>query len=224
MRALLALGLALLVSACGGPEAGGSQEATPSPVTADESTTSAAPDPTTKEVALDAVGAGTTGLQKWWSEFAAPDVRLIELGSVSGGRFTACGGGDFTTGNAYYCGGDNTVYLDLNFLQGQQSLEKVTGVAAFIVAHELGHAWEAQRGYLPDEGATTVKPELFADCISGALLVEMGEDLEVAARSAFTVGNYAVDSPYFHGTPEQRREAVRLGAAQGHDACDAYLR
>lgn len=220
MRGVLALALALAlgVGGCGGAAPGttASDSAAPHETVAGS--------PSVQEAVTQAVEAGVAGIRSWWPEFASPDVRLIELGSSSGGRFRACGGVDFTTGNAYYCPGDNTLYLDLNYIQGAAESGEVAGAAAAVVTHELGHAWEAQRGYLPDEGATTVKPELFADCISGALIVEMGGDLELAARDAFSVGDYAVDSPDFHGTPGQRRDAVLLGAERGHDACDAYLR
>ncbi len=163
-------------------------------------------------------------IQGWWPGFTAPNLRTIALGETSGGVMTGCGRYPFTSGNAFYCPGDNTVYLDLNFLAAQERGGAESGAALAITAHELGHAWEAQRGYRIDDGDTVVKTELFADCISGAIVAGMGANEEAAARDAFSSGDFAFDNPQHHGTPSQRRQATLTGIEQGHEVCDAYLR
>lgn len=210
------------------PQTSATAATTDAPAATDASTgassTAAADSADFEQVVTEDLAAAVAVIQGWWPDFVAPELRTIPLGETFGGVMTGCGRYPFTSGNAFYCAGDNTVYLDLNFLAGQDRYGKENGAALAITTHELGHAWEAQRGYRPDESETVVKTELFADCISGAIVAEMGGNEEAAARDAFASGDFAFDNPQHHGTPSQRRQATETGIEQGHEACDAYLR
>lgn len=84
----------------------------------------------------------------------------------------------------------------------------------YIIAHELGHAWEAHLG---DYAPTTEGSELFADCIAGAAAAAAGYDYR--AMAGYTGGFTSSDNT--HGTSRERSAAVLAGAAHGHRSCEA---
>jgi uncharacterized protein len=136
----------------------------------------------------------------------------------SGGATSACGPG----AGPFYCGQDQTVYLDNPFLLDQ--LQRIGDFApAAIIAHEIGHHAQFLLGIL---GTTfTIAIELQADCLAGRWagsagargLLDIG-DMQEAYTSLFQSGD-APGTPWFHpnahGTPLQRQQAFAHGVANG---------
>jgi predicted metalloprotease len=143
---------------------------------------------------------------------------------ASGAQATVSG----TTANAYYCSGDETLYLPLQAMYelrlgdilGRQSAWPGDFALATLVAHEFGHhivhemAVQAN-SYIP---TTSERRELMADCFAGVwtyaaqldnLLVQ--GDIEEAVNALYVVGSYDFGNPDFHGTPDQRVTAWEIG-------------
>jgi len=135
------------------------------------------------------------------------------------GSFCGSGSGPF------YCGLDNTVYLDEGFLESQ--LSRIGDFAvAVVIAHEIGHHTQNLLGLL---GQISIQKELQADCLAGgwaASATIRGQldngDLQEGARSLFEVGDPA-GTPWFasgaHGSAAQRNQAFATGFARGAFSC-----
>ncbi|NDJ75115.1 MAG: hypothetical protein GYB65_02560 [Chloroflexi bacterium] len=178
----------------------------------------------------------------WSSAFEAggfiyytPDVVLTTRASLS----TACGDWQEEMGPVY-CAMDNTVYLPEFFLDIAQR-EIGDFAAAIIIAHEWGHAVQANLGILQNIdyiNATSTYPvnlEIQADCLAGAyaayasycegyVCLDPG-DLEEGAEQMWEVGSdYDALTVWFnpraHGRPEQRVEAYSTGLNYGYGACN----
>ncbi len=100
----------------------------------------------------------------------------------------------------------------------KDALSKGQIVPAMILAHEFGH--QLQYTYnLPSVKESTVRPnELEADGFSGYYLrrptgynATSFAAIAPAYDFAFAIGDYGTTNPGHHGTPPQRRSAVRLG-------------
>ncbi len=70
--------------------------------------------------------------------------------------------------------------------------------------------------------------ELHADCLAGVYMgktrVHAKDRMSAFAQSLFARGDYAFNSPYHHGAPEQRVAAMEIGydlGAAGTDVADA---
>jgi uncharacterized protein len=89
-------------------------------------------------------------------------------------------------------------------------------INVMILAHEYGHQLQYIFG-LPSKRETTARPnELEADGFSGYYLrrgygKSTFASIATAYDAAFAIGDNQVTSPGHHGTPAQRRSAVRLG-------------
>ena len=97
-----------------------------------------------------------------------------------GATRTACGLGQSAMG-PFYCPGDETVYLDLNFFDTMKRRLNSPGdfAAAYVVAHEVGHHVQQQLGITQQVdsmrgrtsetqmNALSVRVELMADCLAG---------------------------------------------------------
>jgi uncharacterized protein len=97
-----------------------------------------------------------------------------------GATRTACGVGQSAMG-PFYCPGDQTVYLDLNFFDTMRRRLGSPGdfAQAYVVAHEVGHhvqqqlgitdKVDAMRGRVSEAqmNALSVRVELMADCLAG---------------------------------------------------------
>lgn len=157
--------------------------------------------------------------------FEVPDLVIIESGDVE----SACGSVGDSTGPVY-CGGDHTVYLNLEFMEDHYS--RIGDFAAVVVmAHEWGHAVQMQVGYF-DEDLHTITTELMADCFAGAYtnyLLSESEiavlddgDIDEALTSLYEMGDYE-GTPWYdedaHGTGEQRMDAFQVGMEFGSDQC-----
>lgn len=99
----------------------------------------------------------------------------------------------------------------------------------YVIAHEFGHQFQFRMADNLRPGART---ELQADAIAGywigmrlreqvgqgASETEASQIARIARNAAFDIGDYVFDSPYHHGTPVQRHEAVSQGMRLGYRA------
>ncbi len=163
---------------------------------------------------------------------------------------TACGQGSAEMG-PFYCPGDRTVYLDLNFFRELSGKFGAPGrfAQAYVIAHEVGHHVQnlegtmdrRERGGLAgSRNQQSVRTELQADCYAGVWanranrdkqILEPG-DLESGLKAATAVGDdtlqrqargrVAPDS-FTHGSSEQRVRWFRTGFDGGNPArCDTF--
>ncbi|HSQ73397.1 MAG TPA: neutral zinc metallopeptidase [Rubrivivax sp.] len=123
---------------------------------------------------------------------------------------TACGTGQSAMG-PFYCPGDRTIYLDLDFFDTLARSMGAPGdfAQAYVIAHEVGHhvqnlmgitdKVDAQRGRVSPAqmNALSVRVELQADCLAGvwahhsqkgADWLEHG-DIEEATNAAAQIGD-----------------------------------
>jgi hypothetical protein len=95
-------------------------------------------------------------------------------------------------------------------------------VNAMVLAHEFGHQLQFTYG-LPSVRESTARPnELEADGYAGYYLrkptgwgATSFSEIAAAYDFAASIGDYATSNPGHHGTPPQRRSAVRLGFLLG---------
>lgn len=116
-----------------------------------------------------------------------------------------------------YCDKDNTIYLEISL--GDQVAKSYGDYGALsIVAHEFGHSYLTQSGFL----ANGKDGELAADRFAGGFaryveqkgLLEPG-DIDEARATFEAVGDYEVYHHDHHGTPAERRAAFEMGYLQG---------
>lgn len=171
----------------------------------------------------------------------------------SGQTASPCGGASGATG-PFYCPGDRKAYLDTAFFT---TLERQLGAggdfaAAYVVAHEIGHAVQDQLGVLgranqvrmqssPGESnAISVMIELQADCLAGVWAHQAAQrfgsisqgDVEEAINAARRIGDDTLQSragrvpqphTFTHGTSEQRARWFMTGMQSGDLAdCDTF--
>jgi predicted metalloprotease len=140
---------------------------------------------------------------------------------------TGCGVVRSRTG-PFYCPRDHTIYLTYSFMQDY--LDNVGDFAVvLILAHEWGHAVQAQVGELR---GLSITRELQADCYAGSWarhaantseMVELSPgDLEEGATMLFLVGDRNSDwfAENAHGTSDQRIEAYNVGLEQDYPGCE----
>jgi predicted metalloprotease len=169
----------------------------------------------------------------------------------SGQTDSPCGGASGATG-PFYCPGDRKAYLDTAFFA---TLEQRLGAggdfaAAYVVAHEIGHAVQDQLGILgqanqvrmqtsaEDSNAISVMIELQADCYAGVWAHQAARrfgsvsegDVEEAVNAARRIGDDAlqrgagrVPQPhtFTHGTSAQRARWFMTGMRSG-DIADCH--
>ena len=152
----------------------------------------------------------------------------------------------------FYCGADETVYLDLGFFRELQDRYGAEGdfAQAYVVAHEVAHhvqlllgiSQRVQRLSGEDpEGANelSIAQELQADCLAGVWgrttyqreLLQRG-DLQAGLDAAAAIGDDRIQrqssgrvnpETWTHGSSEQRREWFETGFDSGDaDACDTF--
>jgi predicted metalloprotease len=221
------------------------------------------PGPTTTPAAPDlSTAAGQTtflrqvfaDIQSVWSkDFAAAEITYIPARLIlfQSQVSTACGVESANVG-PFYCSGDRTVYLDMQFFTSLERSFGVTGdfAEAYVVAHEMGHHIQNLVGITSRVAATTpanpsvsnalsVRVELQADCLAGVWahstyernLLEPG-DIDEALNAAQTVGDdflahasgITVDpDSWTHGSSAQRQQWFTTGYNEGHaSACDTF--
>src|SRR5215213_4327822 len=178
--------------------------------------------------------AGTLGLlEEYWR------TTLPELGGTfrplkgytyyrsDQGGGPSCGGEPAPPNNAFYCPVGDFIAWDESGLMIPYYVQGGDFAAAFVLAHEFGHAVQAR---LPSQEPLGVLRELQADCFAGAWsrwvsergLLEAG-DLDEATLAVFIArdvpGTQWTD-PRAHGSGFQRTRA--FGDGYEGDATDCY--
>ncbi len=157
---------------------------------------------------------------------------------------TACG--EAGEDAAFYCPGDDTIYVSQQFaadlyrgvLRGLPGESAGYGRAAgdfgvaYVLAHEYAHNLQQEFGIFDAVRTASAEPfELQADCLAGSWgnsVYAAGHlqegDVEEAIDTALAVGDFDVCNAQHHGTPEQRRDAWLLGFESGEPSrCDRYV-
>lgn len=154
-----------------------------------------------------------------WGEYECPKMVLFS-GSVQ----SACGHATSQTG-PFYCSGDQTVYIDLDFFKDMKRQIGADGdfAYAYVIAHEVGHHVQYLRGILTEahqkmqrvsekeSNQISVRLELQADFLAGVWAnqdnkmfnsIEPG-DVENAINAASKIGDdYLQKQAYGYEIPD----------------------
>ena len=172
-------------------------------------------------------------LEEYWAEqlpsafdvpYRAPS-RYVYYRSDEGGG-PRCGGQPAPAKNAFYCPAGDFIAWDETGLMIPYYVSAGDFAAAFVLAHEFGHAMQAR---LPREERLGVLTELQADCFAGAWsrhvqdqgLLEAG-DLDEATFAVFSardVPGTPFTDPAAHGSGFERTRAFTDGYEDGPRAC-----
>lgn len=147
-----------------------------------------------------------TAIKTFWrgTSVAAPTFRFVQNGTNWSSTYNAI---SYSTGKIYYGEG---IFRDA------KSKDASNLVNVMILAHEYGHQLQYAFG-LPTVKESTVRPnELEADGMAGYYLRRgLGKstytEIATAYEFAYAIGDTYTTNPGHHGTPAQRRSAVRLG-------------
>jgi uncharacterized protein len=141
-------------------------------------------------------------------------------------RGPRCGEQQAPAKNAFYCPAGDFIAWDESGLVIPYYVRAGDFAAAFVLAHEFGHAMQAR---LPQRERLTVLSELQADCFAGAWARYVQEqdrlepgDLDEATLAVFSardVPGTAFTDPRAHGTGFERTRAFTDGYADGAGAC-----
>lgn len=157
--------------------------------------------------------------EEGWGEYECPKMVLFS-GSVQ----SACGNATSQTG-PFYCSGDQTVYIDLDFFKDMQKQIGASGdfAYAYVIAHEVGHHVQYLRGTLteahrqmqrlPEKEANqiSVRLELQADFYAGVWAAQDNKmfnslepgDVENAINAASKIGDdYLQKQAYGYEIPD----------------------
>jgi predicted metalloprotease len=140
-----------------------------------------------------------------------------------------CGGRPSGPRNAMYCGPDKMIAWDGNWVGDRLWDDFGNAAAAFLLAHEYGH-FVQDRLDIDKEYPLTIEAELNADCLAGAWMGAMDEkvdrlknvDFKALAAALFNVADpkgVPWVNPSAHGTANERRRALTIGARKGPRAC-----
>ncbi|MDR6546056.1 hypothetical protein J2810_002107 [Chryseobacterium rhizosphaerae] len=154
------------------------------------------------------MNAQMTKIASLWGR-SNPTLRFVDDPSNYNSTYNAI---SYSTGKIYY---GYAIYYDAKSKGGDI-------VNAMILAHEYGHQLQYIFG-LPSVNENTARPnELEADGFAGYYLrrpngYNKTNFTEIASAYEFaqSIGDYQTNSPGHHGTPAQRRSAVRLGFLLG---------
>ncbi len=149
-----------------------------------------------------------TKIASMWGR-SNPTLRFVNDPSNYNSTYNAI---SYSTGKIYY---GYAIYYDAKSKGGDI-------VNAMILAHEYGHQLQYIFG-LPSVSESTARPnELEADGFAGYYLRRPNgynqtsfPQIAAAYEFAQSIGDYQTNSPGHHGTPPQRRSAVRLGFLLG---------
>ena len=178
--------------------------------------------------------------------YTEPKMVLFTDATTSG-----CGGANASTG-PFYCPVDQTLYMDIAFLNVLRDRFGAKGgefAIAYIIAHEVGHHVqtitgtaervhaERARASRAQGNALQVRMELQADCYAGVWaandknLMEPG-DMEEGLTAANAIGDDTlqkaagqrpVPESFTHGTSAQRMKWLKRGLETGDPAqCDTF--
>lgn len=172
-------------------------------------------------------------LEQFWAERLpadfgvafSPPSRYSYYRSDQGGG-PSCGGSSAPPRNAFYCPAGDFIAWDETGLLIPYYVQAGDFAAAFVLAHEFGHAMQAR---LPEQDALPVILELQADCFAGAWAryvqdeAELEEgDLDEATLAVFTardVPGTEFTDPAAHGSGFERTRAFSDGYEDGPTAC-----
>ena len=155
---------------------------------------------------VDLMNAENTNIKTFWrgSSIAAPTFRFVRNGTDWNSTYNAI---SYSTGKIYYGEG---IFKDAKFKDNSNLIN------VLVLAHEYGH--QLQYAFnLPSVNESTARPnELEADGMAGYYLRRgygktTYESIATAYEFAFSIGDTYTTSSGHHGTPAQRRSAVRLG-------------
>lgn len=162
----------------------------------------------------------------------------------SGLTRSACGSAQSAMG-PFYCPGDQTVYLDMDFFRVMQDQLGSRGefARAYVIAHEIGHHVQDELGLLAETNRLraragerqaneiSVRVELQADCYAGIWANAVRDrlqltdaDIKSALDTAARIGDDAlqqasqgrvVPDSFTHGTSEQRQSWFYQGYQTG---------
>lgn len=144
-----------------------------------------------------------------------PTLRFVDDPNNPGSTYNAI---SYSTGKIYY---GYAIYYDAKSKGGDI-------VNAMILAHEYGHQLQYIFN-LPSVSESTARPnELEADGFAGYYLRRPAgynktnfSEIAAAYEFAQSIGDYYTTDPGHHGTPAQRRSAVRLGFLLGQYSLSA---
>ncbi|RXR16268.1 metalloprotease [Flavobacterium amnicola] len=147
-----------------------------------------------------------SAIKTFWrgTTVAAPTFRFVQNGTNWSSTYNAI---SYSTGRIYYGEG---IFRDA------KSKDASNLVNVMILAHEYGHQLQYAFG-LPSKKESTARPnELEADGMAGYYLRRgygktTFSSISTAYEFAYAIGDYQTTSSGHHGTPPQRRSAVRLG-------------
>lgn len=179
-----------------------------------------------------------------WGDIFGAQYQAPKMVLYTGLTNTGCGQGSAQSG-PFYCPADQTVYIDLSFMQELKKLGAPGDFAfAYVIAHEVGHHLQTLMGTSgqvssaqkqlskADANALNVKLELQADCYAGVwghyaqnqLNVLESGDIEEGLQAAGSIGDdtlmknagQAVHPEAFtHGTSAQRVQWFKAGFTSG---------
>ncbi|HNE78028.1 MAG TPA: neutral zinc metallopeptidase [Solirubrobacterales bacterium] len=140
-----------------------------------------------------------------------------------------CGGEKLGWQNAQYCWQNRTIAWDGNWVYGVPYRHLGDAAVAFLLGHEYGHMVQDELG-VSSEFRHTIEAELNADCLSGAWLGAVNDQVITFDRSDYeslydgmleVADAYGVPwtDPSAHGTAAQRGRALLFGARHGARAC-----
>ena len=155
-----------------------------------------------------------TQIASMWGR-SNPTLRFVNDPSNFNSTYNAI---SYSTGKIYY---GYAIYYDAKAKGGDI-------VNAMILAHEYGHQLQYIFG-LPTVSENTARPnELEADGFAGYYLRRPNgynktnfSEIAAAYEFAQSIGDYQTTNPGHHGTPAQRRSAVRLGFLLGQYSLNA---
>lgn len=147
-----------------------------------------------------------TAIKTFWrgTSVAAPTFRFVRDLSNPTSTFNAI---------SY---GNGKIYFGEEIFKWARNRDSSNLINVMILAHEYGHQLQYAFG-LPSKPENTARPnELEADGMAGYYLRRgYGKStfaaIATAYDAAFAIGDNQTTSPGHHGTPAQRRSAVRLG-------------
>lgn len=147
-----------------------------------------------------------TAIKTFWrgTSVSAPTFRFVANGTNWGSTYNAI---SYSTGKIYYGEG---IFRDAKAKDASNLIN------VMILAHEYGHQLQYAFG-LPSKQESTARPnELEADGMAGYYLrrgygKSTFSSIATGYEFAASIGDYQTTSSGHHGTPAQRRSAVRLG-------------
>jgi hypothetical protein len=172
-------------------------------------------------------------LEQYWAE-ALPAAFGVEFTPPSRyvyyrpeeGPGPRCGEQQAPAKNAFYCPAGDFIAWDESGLVIPYYVQAGDFAAAFVLAHEFGHAMQAR---LADRESLTVLSELQADCFAGAWARHVSEqgqleagDLDEATLAVFSARDLPgtdFTDPRAHGTGFERTRAFTDGYEDGPKAC-----